>query len=80
MLGSGLWQYEPLQNVLLILGVVALKFIILLVVLGGMAALRVGTRIDEICLMTRCGELFERKAVINEGYYVSREKRKLESL
>jgi hypothetical protein len=45
-----------------------------------MAALRVGTRIDEICLMTRCGELFERKAVINEGYYVSREKRKLESL
>jgi hypothetical protein len=60
--------------------VVALKFIILLVVLGGMAALRVGTRIDEICLMTRFGQLFERKAVINEGYYVSRERRKLESL
>jgi hypothetical protein len=60
--------------------VVALKFVIWLVVLDGMAALRVGTRINEICLMTRCREIFERKAVINEGDYVSRDRRKLASL
>jgi hypothetical protein len=70
-------QHELHRNILQILGVVALKFVIYLVVLDGMAALRVEMRLNEICLMTRCREFFERKAVINEGDHVSRDRRKL---